>query len=146
MDVVVSKDHKIIVSHDPWIEASICSHPDGRPISEAEEKQLKILELDYLEVRTFDCGLRGNAKFPSQEKIPTYKPSLKDMVTEVDQHCKDHDILLPFYDIEIKSKEKWYDKYTPQPEIYVKLILAELYELGIENRCNLQSFDVESMF
>jgi len=142
LDVVVSKDNKVIVSHDPWIEANICSHPDGRAITEAEEKQLKILDLDYLEIKTFDCGRRGNPKFPNQEKLPAYKPSLIDMVSEVDQHCKDHGISLPFYDIEIKSKAAWYDDYTPRPEVYVKLILAELYELGIEARCNLQSFDV----
>jgi len=142
LDVVVSKDNKVIVSHDPWIEANICSHPDGRAITEAEEKQLKILDLDYLEIKTFDCGRRGNPKFPNQEKLPAYKPSLIDMVSEVDQHCKDHGISLPFYDIEIKSKAAWYDDYTPQPEVYVKLILAELYKLGIEARCNLQSFDV----
>ncbi len=142
LDVVVSKDNKIIVSHDPWMEASICSHPDGRAITETEEKELKILELDYLKIKTFDCGLKGNAKFPSQEKLATYKPSLIDMVTEVETYCKDQDIPLPFYDIEIKSLAKWYDEYTPQPEVYVKLILAELNELRIENRCNLQSFDI----
>ena len=142
LDVVVSKDNKIIVSHDPWMEASICSHPDGRPVTEEEDKGIRIIELDYADIKTYDCGLRGNTKFPKQEKMPAYKPSLIEMVTEVDLYCKDHDIPLPFYDIEIKSKANWYDELTPQPEIYVKLILAELYQLGIQSRCNLQSFDI----
>jgi glycerophosphoryl diester phosphodiesterase len=142
LDVVVSKDNKIIVSHDPWMEASICSHPDGRVVTEMEEKELRLLDMNYIDIKTFDCGKRGNKKFPSQQKLPAYKPSLIDMVAAVDKHCQDHDIPLPYYDIEIKSQQKWYDKYTPQPEAYVKLILAELHMLGIEHRCNLQSFDI----
>ncbi len=141
-DVVVSKDNKVIVSHDPWVEASICSHPDGRPVTEKEEKEIRILNLTYEELKAFDCGLRGHAKYPEQEAMPAYKPSLIDMVTEVDKHCKENNIPLPYYDIEIKSVEKWYGEFTPAPAEYVTLVLNELAELGIEERCNLQSFDI----
>lgn len=141
-DVVISKDNKIIVSHDPWMEASICSHPNGNPISEEEEKQIKLISMTYEEIKAYDCGLRGNKKHPQQENIAAYKPSLIDMVTQVDNYCKENNKPLPWYDIEIKSLPKWYDKFTPRPSKYVELIISELNALGIKERCNLQSFDI----
>jgi len=141
-DVVVSKDKKIIVSHDPWVEASICSHPDGRPVTEKEEKEIRIINLTYEEIKAFDCGIRGNKKYPDQKAMSAYKPSLMEMVTTIDNHCKENNRPLPYYDIEIKSLEKWYDDFTPRPVEYVTLVLNELAALGIEDRCNLQSFDI----
>jgi len=141
-DIVISKDKQVIVSHDPWIEASICSHPDGSPVTKAEEKGLRILDLSYEEIKTYDCGLRGNRRFASQTSMAVFKPSMRDMVLQVDQYCQDNNISLPWYDIEIKSLPSWYGKYTPEPKEYVRLLLAEIKELGISKRLNLQSFDI----
>ncbi len=141
-DVVVSKDKQVIVSHDPWMEAALCSHSDGRPVSEEEEKSIRIIELDYEEIKTYDCGLRGNKRFPNQAPMAVYKPSMKEMVTSVDQYCRENKLPLPWYDIEIKSLPSWYGKYTPHPAEYVDIILAEIEELGIAHRLNLQSFDI----
>jgi len=141
-DIVISKDKQVIVSHDPWIEASICSHPDGRPVTEVEEKTIRILDLSYAEVKTYDCGLRGNKRFPGQMPMAVFKPSMKDMVLEVDQYCNEHNLPLPWYDIEIKSLPSWYGKFTPEPKEYVSIVLAEIEDLGIAKRLNLQSFDI----
>ncbi len=141
-DVVISKDKQVIVSHDPWMEGALCSHPDGRPLAEDEHKKFRILEMEYEEIKKYDCGLRGHKKFPQQKAMAAHKPSMKDMVRTVDQYCKDNSLKLPWYDIEIKSLPSWYGKYTPEPEAYVDIILAEIEELGIADRLNLQSFDL----
>ena len=141
-DVVISKDKQVIVSHDPWMEAALCSHPDGRPLSKEDDKKIPILKLTYEEIKRYDCGIRGNAKFPQQQAIAAYKPSMKEMVKQVDQYCLDNNLELPWYDIEIKSLPSWYGKYTPEPSEYVDIILAEIEELGIADRLNLQSFDI----
>ncbi len=141
-DVVVSKDKQVIVSHDPWMEAHLCSHPDGRPLAEIEDKTIRIMQLNYEEIKQYDCGIRGHKKFPQQESMPAYKPSLKDMVSAVDQHCIANQLPLPWYDIEVKSLPSWYNVYTPQPKEYAKIVLQEIAELGITDRCNLQSFDI----
>ena len=141
-DVVISKDKQVIVSHDPWMEEALCSHPDGRPLSKAEHKQIRILELTYDEIKTYDCGIRGNTKFPNQKPMAAHKPSMKDMVKSVDQYCMDNKLKLPWYDIEIKSLPSWYNIYTPEPGEYVDIILSEIEELGISERLNLQSFDI----
>jgi len=141
-DVVISKDKHVIVSHDPWMEAHICSHPDGTAVSRAEDKTIKIWELDYDQIKQYDCGLRGNEKFSEQVPVAASKPTLKEMVSTVDQYCIDNDIELPWYDIEVKSLPSWYGNYTPHPEEYVNIILAEINNLGLKRRSNLQSFDI----
>ena len=32
MDVVISADQEIVISHEPWMSSAICQKPDGSPI------------------------------------------------------------------------------------------------------------------
>lgn len=142
LDICIAKDTTVIVTHEPWFNHKISAHPDGTPVTEEEEKDLLIYNMTYEEVKKYDVGSRGNERFPDQQPMKVSKPSLKDMVKAVDAHCKETGKTLPNYDIEIKSHPDYYNVKTPPPAEYVRLILAELKELGIENRCNLQSFDI----
>ena len=142
LDVAVSKDNQIIISHEPWFSHHICSKPDSTEVSKAEEKSLLIMEMTYEEIKAFDCGSRGNERFPEQQKMKTFKPSLRDMVKEIEAFCEKNNRELPFYNIEIKSHPNYYDSLVPQPTVFVQLVLKEVNELGIYDRSNLQSFDV----
>ena len=42
MDVVISKDKKVVVSHDTWMSAEITTKPNGEYVTAAEEKSLNI--------------------------------------------------------------------------------------------------------
>ncbi len=141
LDVAVSKDNRIIISHEPWFSHYICSKPDGSPVTPFEEKDFLILNMTYDEIKTFDCGSRGNERFPEQQKMEAFKPSLKDMIAAVDSFCKKNNRELPFFNIEIKSQPEYYDTLVPNPVDFVKLMLKEINETGIQGRCNLQSFD-----
>jgi len=141
LDLAVSRDSQLVVSHEPWFSASICSHPDGRPVGEEEEQELNIFEMVYAEVAAFDCGSRGHPRFPDQQRLPTKKPLLHEVVALADSICKDQDRPLVNFNIEIKSKPEWDGKYTPGPEIFSRLVLAEVKRLGIEARSCIQSFD-----
>ena len=142
LDIVVSKDNDIIISHEPWFSELICTKPDSSHVDSLEEKDLKIINMTYDEIKSFDCGSRGNERFPEQQKMPVFKPSLKDMVNVIEAYCKENNRDLPFYNIEIKSNPEYYDLFTPSPSTYVKLVLQEINTLGIYDRCNLQSFDI----
>ena len=141
LDIVVSKDKQIIVSHEPWFNHAICNKPDGTPVKEAEEKDLKIYELTYEEIKAYDCGSRGNERFPDQKPMKVFKPSFMEMVANVDLYCEQNNIPKPDFNVEIKSQPDYYDKMTPAPKEYVALMLNEIDLLGIKNRVNLQSFD-----
>lgn len=144
LDVAVSKDNQVIVSHEPWMSSHICSHPDGRIVEETADK-INLYELTYEEIKKYDCGSRGNERFEEQKAMKTTKPSLKDMVMAVEKYCKENNRSLPNYNIEIKTSPELYDIFTPRPEKFVTLLLEEIEELNIGQRCNLQSFDIVTL-
>ncbi len=141
LDVVISKDGQVIVSHEPWMSHEICSNPDGSPVLDSLEESLRVLEMDYATIKTYDCGKRGNAKFPEQVPQAAHKPSLRDMVSTIEDHIFKKDRQPIFYNIETKSRPSWYDTLVPQPSVFVDILLKEIEELGIEKRTCIQSFD-----
>lgn len=145
LDVAVSKDGKIIVSHDPWMSHHICSKPDGTPVTKAEAMQLRIYEMTYEEIKKYDCGQRGNERFPNQEKMAVHKPSLANVVEAVNAYCLKKGQAMPFYNIEIKSQPKGDDISHPKPGEFAKILLAEVDKLGIREVTCIQSFDVRSI-
>jgi len=145
LDVAVSKDKQLIVSHEPWFNGDICNMPDGSSMDDEMGKKRNIYQMTYEEIKTYDCGSRGNDKFPHQIGGKTHKPSFKDMVKAIESYCSTNNKILPNYNIEIKSEPEEYGVYTPYPADFVALVLKEIKELGIEHRCNLQSFDIAIM-
>lgn len=141
LDVVVSKDGQLIVSHEPWMSHEICTKADGTIVEASEEQQLRIWEMDYTTIQRFDCGKRGNAKFPEQVPQKTHKPSLRDMVSTIEDYIFKNDKTPIFYNIETKSRPSWYDTLVPQPVVFVDILLQEINELGIASRTCVQSFD-----
>ncbi|MEL6867529.1 MAG: glycerophosphodiester phosphodiesterase family protein [Bacteroidota bacterium] len=142
LDLAVSKDSQLIVSHEPWMSAGICSKPDGSPVTKKEEKSLRLYEMTYEEIKTYDCGSRGNKRFPDQQPMQVYKPSFMDMVSNVELHCQKNKLPRPKYNIEIKSEPEGYGTMVPHPERFVQLVLDEIDLLNIKDRVNLQSFDI----
>ncbi len=143
LDVAISKDSQLVISHEPWMSPAICTQPSGSPIT--EEQQFNLFQLTYEEIRGFDCGSRGNARFPEQRPMPAAKPLLREMVTKVEQYCKDNGRPLPFYNIEIKSRPEWDNIFTPKPPVFAHLLMEQIQSLGIKARTCIQSFDVRAL-
>ena len=142
LDVVVSKDEQVIVSHESWFSHQICSKPDGTPVTEEEAEKLLLYEMTYEEIKQYDCGQRGNPRFEDQQPMAVHKPSFMDMVSQVELYCQKNNKPQPFYNIEIKSQPDFYNKRIPQPAQFVQLVLDELDLLNVKSRVTLQSFDV----
>lgn len=145
LDLAVSKDKQLIVSHEPWMSSLICSHPDGRPISEKEEQTLRIYDMTAAEVQAFDCGQRGNTNYPEQMPLSAVKPTLEEVVVAAEQYARTLQRPLPYYNIEIKSLPEWDQVFTPKPEAFAALVLRELQRLDISQRANVQSFDLRTL-
>ena len=45
LDVVISKDNKVVVSHEPWVSSVICWGIDDKPVPEG--KGLNMYEMTY---------------------------------------------------------------------------------------------------
>ncbi len=145
LDLAVSKNGELIVSHEPWMSESTCSKPDGTPVTKAEAMGLRIMDMTYEEIKLYDCGSRGNARFPQQQKMKVHKPSLEDMVMAVRQHCEAKKMIMPRFNIEIKSHPDGDGIFTPKVDDFAKLVVAELERLKISDRSCIQSFDVRPL-
>ena len=143
IDVVVSKDGQIVVSHEPWMSPLFCSFPDGKPvIARHEASSIFLMNMDYEEIKEYDCGSRGNPLFPTQKSITAYKPTLYELVEAVNSYCKTAKLTAPFFNIEVKSHPAWYRKLVPPPIAFVDLMrhpLSNFREKGIE--FYISSFD-----
>jgi glycerophosphoryl diester phosphodiesterase len=142
LDVVISADSQIVVSHEPWMSSVICSHPDGKPVKRSEKNTLNIYRMNYSEIQEFDCGMRFDPEFPSQHKIPVIKPTLKMVVRALTDFTTRNKFQRPSFNIELKSRPAGYNKFIPAPGKFVRLVVEEIRELDIESSVSIQSFDI----
>ncbi|MCO6476539.1 MAG: glycerophosphodiester phosphodiesterase [Phaeodactylibacter sp.] len=142
LDLAVSRDSLLVVSHEPWMSHHICSHPDGRPVTEEEEDELILFQMPYDSIRKYDCGSRGNERFPEQKAMPAHKPLLSEVVQAVDEYCEKNNRPRPRYNIEIKFEPEYVGVKAPDAETFARLVLEEITRLGIRERSCVQCFDV----
>ena len=143
MDVVISKDKKVVVSHEPFMASLYILQPDGKSILKNEERNFNLYQMDYEVIQQFDAGSKINPKFLQQQKIKTYKPSLSEVISVVENFTKKHQLTSVKYNIEIKSEVEDYGIFQPEPEEFVHLVTQVLKDHQIENRVILQSFDIQ---
>ena len=139
LDVVISKDKKVVVSHDPFFNPNCTTDPSGKFIT--KENQGNLYQLTYEEIKKYDVGLRGNKDYPEQEKVAVYKPLLEDMIRESEKYAKAKGVKPLKYNIEIKSEEKEYDISQPKVEEFSDLVYKIIIKQLPPERVTLQSFD-----
>lgn len=145
LDVVISQDDQVVVSHEPWMSATICQQPDGTDIPAAQEDSFAILAMTYQEVKSFDCGRKVHTGFPEQKNMPVSKPLLKDVFSAVTQYCTEENRPIPYFNIEIKSQPKWDGHLTPEPKKFAQLVMTTIKEAGMLEVSCIQSFDARSL-
>lgn len=145
MDVVITADRKVVVSHDPYMNAIFCTDPSGKSITEQEQKNRLIFGMDYDEVRKWDVGLKFHPLFPDQKKMPLHKPLLTDLIDSVEQYIKLHSLRPVRYNIETKSSLLGDGVSNPMPEEFVSLLTAVIEKKKIAQRVTIQSFDKRTL-
>lgn len=145
LDTVISADHEVVVSHDPWFSSQICSKPDGEPVTPEEEQEHLIYQIPYAEVARFDCGKRGHPDFPRQQPQAAVKPLLQDVIAFSESYAQEHGRPPARYNVETKSLPDGDGRLHPAPEAFVELIWKVVEETGIAGRFILQSFDARTL-
>jgi glycerophosphoryl diester phosphodiesterase len=141
LDVVITADSQVLVSHEPWMDHRICRTPQGDSITEPQAHGFNIYRMSLEDVRAYDCGSTPQPDFPDQEQSRLHKPALREVVEAVDEQAMEDGTPGIGYNIEIKSDPALYDTYQPRPARFVELVLAQLDSLGISGRAIIQSFD-----
>jgi glycerophosphoryl diester phosphodiesterase len=145
MDVVISTDGTVVVSHEPWMNPKICSLPSGEPVPAEEEKEHNLYRMSYAEIEQYDCGRRQHPEFPQQEPQPAAKPLLRDVIAMAKSYVAEHDRPPAFYNIEIKSRPDWDGTFHPEPETFARRVLDVVREGGVAARTTIQSFDERAL-
>lgn len=145
LDLVISKDGEVIISHEPFFSHEISKDPNGELIAEATERQHNVYELTYEEIKRYDVGSKGNPRFPNQELFSVYKPSFKDMVKDIETYVVEQSAKKPLYNIEIKRQAKFDNQFHPDAKTFAAHVVNVVEELGITDRTFIQSFDIESL-
>jgi glycerophosphoryl diester phosphodiesterase len=130
-DVVVNKEHQLVVSHEPYIDRTYCWNIDSSAIQ--NQKSLSIYQMTQEEVAYFDCGSKPHPQFQNQIKFNMSKPLLKTVFDSVDLL----NVTLLF---EIKYKFGDTLNY-PSLEKYAEIVLNEANASRYKDQIVFMSFD-----
>jgi glycerophosphoryl diester phosphodiesterase len=145
LDVVISADSQIVVSHEPWLSAEICTTPDGFFIDTARQQEYNLYRMRYADISRYDCGGKGHPRFTHQVPMRTHKPTLAEVVSAADAHARSLGRALPRYNIETKCSAPGDDIFHPRSDVFSALVVREITRLSIIERSTLQSFDVRTL-
>jgi glycerophosphoryl diester phosphodiesterase len=141
LDVVITGDGQVLVSHEPYMSHEMCLNPDGQTISAAEDQKYNIYKMTYAETQQFDCGLKPHPRFPQQRKLKISKPLLKQVIAAAEDHIKSYTLYEVDYNIEIKSVRGEEGKYQPSIEEFSELVFEIINQYLPWERVVIQSFD-----
>lgn len=141
MDLAVTKDKQLVVSHEGWMSSETVLDSLGRPIKEKDQKKHNIYKMTYSDVAKYDAGSRPNEKFPGQQKMKVSKPLLTDVIINVENYIKGHALYEVDYNIEIKTEPSTDDKFHPKVKEFSELVFNVIDEYLPWDRVIIQSFD-----
>lgn len=145
LDVVISADREVVVSHEPWFSSAISLDAAGMRIAPEQEKEHNIFTMPYDEVRRYDVGSLGHPGFPGQAPLRAHKPLLFEVFTEIDRWAANAGVAAPHYNIELKSAPEGDELFHPKPDEFAELVLDVVRRHEMVERSKLQAFDVRPL-
>ena len=145
MDISISKDKKLFLSHEPFFNHEITTKPDGSFIAEKDERSFNMYKMTYDDIIKYDVGLKPHPRFPDQQKIKAVKPLLSDVFKAVKEYMMTARRPFPFYNIETKCLPATDNLYHPAPAEFVELLMKVIKENQMEDYVIIQSFDFRTL-
>ncbi|NIF05260.1 glycerophosphodiester phosphodiesterase [Chryseobacterium sp. Tr-659] len=145
MDLAVTKDKKVILSHDAFLSPELVTKPDGTYIPRDSGFYYKIYDMPYTKIQTFDVGLKKLTNYPDQKKMRAQKPLFSDVIDACEAYSRELKRPLPFYNIETKTRPFSDHIFHPEPKEFVDLMMKIIMEKGIQDRVIIQSFDPRTL-
>lgn len=145
LDVVITADGEVVLSHEPFLSHEICSDTNDNRITIEKERSFNIYQMTYEELQQYDCGLQPHPRFPSQQKMAATKPRLEDVIRHSDSQALAFNRPLPFYNIETKSSPERDSIYHPLPAEFTDLLVEVIERTNCIKRVTIQSFDVRTL-
>jgi len=139
LDMGITKDDVIVVSHERWLSPDLAKGPDGNYVP---PPGIAYIDIPLAQVKQYDVGqIRPGSKyaesFPDQKPVPGTKiPTLAEVFALV-RKSGDGAVKL---NIETKIDPD-HPENSPDPERFVTLLLDLLKREQFEDRVMVQSFD-----
>ena len=102
LDLQVTKDSCVVVSHDAYLNTAKALTPEGKEIPADKDKDYRIYGMDYDSLRLYDVGSKPNPDYPGRVNMPCRIPLLSDLIDNVENTAKATKDTVR-YNIEIKS-------------------------------------------
>ena len=141
LDVVISADQQVVVSHEPWLNPLICRGPAGEPLAPDTPPKYNLYQLSYATIRHCDCGQLRHPDFPLQAPQPAMKPLLREVLVAVEAATRQLGRNPVRYSIEVKCLPQGDGYFHPAPDVFLPLVLAEIMPAAVLLRTTLLCFD-----
>jgi Glycerophosphoryl diester phosphodiesterase len=129
LDMAVTQDNVLVVSHDLHMNRTICEGPAG---------ETAIRRLTLTQIREWDCGAKQNPEFPKQKTVPgTRMPTVDEVFALAPQGSF-------AFNIETKINPRQ-PELTPDPATYARLVVDLVRKHRLESRVIVQSFDFRTL-
>ncbi len=140
MDMNVTRDDVIVISHEPNVTPERCVGPDNARL----DKPIPIRTLTLAELKKYDCGALQNPRFPRQIPVPgTPMPTLDEVFSMVEKSGYE---AAPKAEFNIETKIfPWAPELSPAPAKFAELVVKEVKKHHLEKRVIVQSFDVRTL-
>lgn len=145
LDLQITKDSQVVVSHDSYLNAMKALTSTGKNISPREQDSLYFYHLNYDSISKFDVGSLSNPLYPRRVNIPCVVPTLTNLIDCVEAFVFSSGGKPVNYNIEIKSAPEKDGLTTPDYRMFCDLSLRVLKTKKLGNRLTIQSFDTRAL-
>jgi len=145
LDISISKDKKVFLSHEPFFNHEITTKPNGSFITGKEERSYNMFQMNYDSIIKYDVGMKPHPRFPQQEKLKAVKPLLADLFDAVKDYMMTRKRPFPYFNIETKTLPATDNIYHPAPAEFVELLMQVIKEKHLEDQVIIQSFDFRTL-
>ena len=145
LDLHVTRDSQVVVSHDAYMNPIKALKPNGEEIPIDSARMYSIYSMTYDSLKRYDVGSRPNPAFPNRKNLKCSVPLVSDLIDSVEHSTQSKGLCPVGYNIEIKS---WPDKdgiYSPDYRTFADLCMRVLLSKNLGDRLLLQCFDPRTL-
>lgn len=144
MDLQMTKDKNIVVSHDAFLNHLFVLTPEGEEMTKEDGKSRLIYDMPYDSLVKYDVGSKPHPDFKRQKNVPAVRPLFDVLIDSVEDYAKRKGKIAS-YNIELKTSKKADGKHYPSLEEYVDSVMDIIERKGIGSRIMIQSFDERAL-
>lgn len=145
MDLQISGDGQVVVSHDNYFHPRYAIRPDGSYIEASDPKEY-LYTMPYDSIARYETGLRPSTVWPEKKNVSEHKPLASDLIDFVENYTREKHLSPMRYNIEIKSRAgKGEGTNWPEYRAFVDTCIPLLLSKGLGDRLAVQCFDVRAL-